>query len=302
MAEIGIMIEAQEGLSWERWRRVVQDAERLGFASLRTSDHCLSVFGVEGRESLPTWPALTAAAAWSRRIQIGPMVSPITFYVPAVLGRMARAVDELSGGRLILGVGAGWNQREHERFGIPFPDWKSRFDALEAGIERIRQTFGERPIPLLIGGGGERRTLPLAARVASEWNLNLGDPEEFRARSALLDRYCREIGRDPAQIRRSVMRPYLIGRDREELEDRVRGLAAVIPGLDDLTPGDALRALRERGALVGTPSEVVELMRPLAEAGVDLFMLQHFLLDDPDHLELLAAEVMPAVAEMRPAA
>ncbi len=215
---------------------------------------------------------------------------------------MARAVDELSGGRLILGVGAGWNQAEHERFGIPFPDWKRRFDALEAGIERIRQTFGGRRIPLLIGGGGERRTLPLAARVASEWNLNVGDPEDFRARSALLDRHCREIGRDPAEIRRSVMRAYLIGRDREELEARVRRLAEVMPALGDLAPGDALRALRERGVLVGVPDEVVDRMRPLAEAGVDLFMLQHFLLDDVDHLELLASKVMPAVAEMRPAA
>ncbi|HLH70438.1 MAG TPA: LLM class flavin-dependent oxidoreductase [Candidatus Dormibacteraeota bacterium] len=302
MAQIGVMIEAQEGLNWERWRRVVRDAERLGFASLRTSDHCWSVFGVEGRESLSAWPALTAAAAWTERIQIGPMVSPITFYVPAVLGRMARAVDELSGGRLILGLGTGWNQAEHERFGIPFPSWRRRFDALEAGIERVRQTFGERPIPLLIGGGGERRTIPLAARVASEWNLNLGDPDDFRARSALLDQHCRAIGRDPAQIRRSVMRPYLIGRDPEELGRRAARLAEVIPGLRDLPPGDVLRALRERGALVGTPQEVIELMRPLAEAGAELFMLQHFLLDDPDHLELLASEVLPAVAEMRPAA
>jgi alkanesulfonate monooxygenase SsuD/methylene tetrahydromethanopterin reductase-like flavin-dependent oxidoreductase (luciferase family) len=302
MAQIGVMIEAQEGLNWERWRRVVHDAERLGFASLRTSDHCWSVFGVEGRESLSTWPALTAAAAWTERIQIGPMVSPITFYVPAVLGRMARAVDELSGGRLILGLGTGWNQAEHERFGIPFPDWRRRFDALEAGIERVRQTFGKRPIPLLIGGGGERRTLPLAARVASEWNLNLGDADEFRARSALLDQHCREIGRDPAEIRRSVMRTYLIGRDRGELEQRAAQLAEVIPGLRDLPPSEILRALRERGALVGTPQETIEQMRPLARAGVELFMLQHFLLDDPDHLELLASEVLPAVAEMRSAA
>src|SRR5262245_16718029 len=158
MADVGIMIEAQEGLNLERWRRLCADVERLGFPALRVSDHCFSVFGVEGRESLPAWSALTLAAEWTKRVQIAPMVSPITFYVPAVLGRIARTVDELSGGRLLMGVGAGWNVMEHERFGIPFPSsWGERFDLLEAGIARIRQTFEGRDIPFLIGGGGQRR-------------------------------------------------------------------------------------------------------------------------------------------------
>ncbi len=302
MAEIGVMIEAQEGLTWERWRLIVSAAEELGFASLRTSDHLMSVMGVEGRPSLPTWPALTLAAELTRRIELGPMVSPMTFYRPAVLARMARAVDELSAGRLLLGVGAGWNVAEHERFGIPLPGWGERFRNLEAGIGRIHQVFANRPLRLLIGGSGERRTLPLAAREAVEWNLNLGDAVVFREKSQRLDELCRAVGRAPEQVRRSVMRLCLVGRDRAELLERVRRLAQVIPGLADVEPDRALDGLRASDQLAGTVAEVVEQMRPLAEAGVQLFLLQHFLLDDREHLELWAEGLLPAVRSMRAAA
>lgn len=291
------MIEAQEGLTWERWRRIVGDAERLGFASLRVSDHCQSVMGVQDRDSLSAWPALTMAAAWTDRIQLGPMVSPMTFYVPAVLGRIARAVDELSGGRLIMGVGAGWNEAEHRAFGIPLPGWRERFDRLEEGISRIRQTFAGRDIPLLIGGGGERRTRDITAREASEWNYSAPDAETFRERSLALDERCREIGREPSEIRRSIMAGYLLGSDRKELHRRVAEVAEVVPRLRGLEPDAAVTALRERW-FVGTPDEVVHQMRRYAEAGVELFMLQHFLLDDGEGLELLAGAVMPELADV----
>ena len=295
MAEVGVMIEAQEGLTWERWRRIVADAERLGFASLRVSDHCQSGVAPQARDSLAAWPALALAAEWTGRIQIGPMVSPMTFYVPAVLGRTARAVDELSGGRLILGVGAGWNEAEHRAFGIPLPGWRERFDRLEEGIRRIRQTFEGRDIPLLVGGGGERRTRDIAAREAAEWNYFAPDVETFREKSAALDERCREIGRDPAGIRRSLMRGYLLGRDRDELLGRIEQLAEVMPRLRGLEPEAAVESLRERW-FIGTPEEVAGQMRPYAEAGVDLFMLQHFLLDDAGALALLASEVVPELA------
>ena len=297
MADVGIMIEAQEGLNLERWRRLCADVERLGFPALRVSDHCFSVFGVEGRESLPAWNALTLAAEWTKRVQIAPMVSPITFYVPAVLGRLARTVDELSGGRLLMGVGAGWNALEHERFGIPFPSsWRERFDLLEAGIARIRQTFEGRDIPFLIGGGGQRRTRTIAAREASEWNTGAPDAVTFAAMSAGLDERCRELGRDPSEIRRSLMRGFILGRNRDELRERVTRIGEVVPRLAGEDPDAVLEAARER-MFVGTPNQVVAQMRPFAEAGVELFMLQHFALDDADVLELLAAEVAPALAE-----
>jgi len=298
MADIGVMIEAQEGLTWERWRRIAPQAERLGFASLRCSDHCFSVAGVEGRPALQTWMALALAAEWTERIELGPMVSPLTFYEPPVLGRMALAVDQLCGGRLLLGVGTGWYQTEHERLGIPFPSLRERFDRLEAGIPRIRSVLEGRPVPFLIGGGGERRTLTIAAREASEWNLLGHSPEAYRAKSELLSERCREVGRDPSEIRRSLMGGYLIGRDRAELEERAAALQEVLPDLGGMSPDEVVDTLRERRGrwFVGSPEAIVETLREYAAVGVQRFMLQHYLLDDSDGLQLLASEVVPGVA------
>jgi alkanesulfonate monooxygenase SsuD/methylene tetrahydromethanopterin reductase-like flavin-dependent oxidoreductase (luciferase family) len=297
MAELGVMIEAQEGLDWNLWRRIATSADRLGYAALRTSDHCFSVFGVEGRHSLPAWPALALAAAWTDRIQLGPMVSPMTFYEPAVLARIARAVDELSGGRVILGVGAGWYQREHEDFGIPFLTLKERFDRLEASIDRIGRTLHDHPLPLLLGGGGERRTLKLVAQHAAEWNLGTRDPGLYRAKSAVLQEHCRSVGRDPRQIRRSVMNGIIVGRDEADLRRRAARFASFMPSMEGMTPEAALDASRPR-MFAGTPDEIVAQMEPLVREGVELFMLQHFLLDDEAALELLASEVMPKVQAM----
>jgi alkanesulfonate monooxygenase SsuD/methylene tetrahydromethanopterin reductase-like flavin-dependent oxidoreductase (luciferase family) len=295
MSAIGVMIEAQEGLDWPRWRRITHDADRLGFASLRCSDHCLSVVGVEGRHSLQTWVALALAAEWTENIELGPMVSPMTFYQPAVLGRMALAVDELSEGRLILGIGTGWNQAEHEHFHIPFPSLRERFDMLEGAIPIIRSVWGERPLRILIGGGGERRTLGIAARESVEWNLLGHDPDTYRAKLALLGERCREIGRDPSEIRHSHMAGYLIGRDQAELEGRAVALQEVVPDLRGISAAEVVSTLRDRPGrwFVGTPDELVEVMRDYVAAGVELFMLQHYLLDDSEGLELVAAEVMP---------
>lgn len=303
MADMGVMIEAQEGLDWPRWRRLAPLTDRLGFASLRCSDHCFSVAGVEGRHSLQTWIALALAAEWTERIELGPMVSPMTFYEPAVLGRMALAVDELSEGRLLLGVGAGWYQAEHERFGIPFPGLRERFARLEAGIPRIRSVFGERTVRFLIGGSGERRTLALVARVASEWNFMNLSPDAYRAKAEVLAQHCNEVGRDISEIRRSMMAGYLIGRDSEELESRAAGLQEVLPDLSGMAPAEAVETLRSRPGrwFVGSPREIVEQLGEYAAAGVQLFMLQQYLLDDADGLELLAAEVMPAMTAMAPA-
>jgi len=301
MADVGIMIEGQEGLTWDRWRALCRDAEDMGFAGLRRSDHFFSVMGEADRDSLDCWTSLALAAEWTSRIELGPMVTPLTFKLPALLAREAAAVDLLAGGRLILGVGAGWNVPEHEAFGIPFPSLKQRFDNLEAGIGRIRETWrmsNPRPpragaIPLLIGGGGEQRTLRLAAREAAEWNLSSLDLEAFRRKSAILDGYCAELGRDPSEIRRSVMVVALLGRDRRDLHERAARLAEVVVRLRGMEPPAVVEALAERG-LAGTVKQVVERCREAARAGVQLFCCQHFLLDDRDPLRLLrevAAEV-----------
>lgn len=292
MAEVGLTIEGQEGLDWPRWRRIVGDAERLGFASLRTSDHCFSVMGQPTR-SLSAWPALALAAEWSERLKLARMVSPLTFYHPAILARTARAVDELSGGRLLLGVGTGWYQPEHEAFGIPFPSQSDRFDNLERGLERIQRTLADHPLPILIGGGGPKRTLPLAARYAAEWNFMEFNLESYRAKSSLLDEQCRVIGRDPSEIRRSLMLGYLLGRDEAELRERAVAMARV-RGWQDRSFDEVLAELREK-RLVGTPEEAVAQLRPFVEAGVQEFCFQTLLLDDREALEMIAAEVMPAL-------
>lgn len=301
VAKLGIMIEGQEGLNWDRWRRLCNDAETLGFASLRRSEHVISLMGHEDRDCIDCWTSLTMAAQWTKSIQFGAMVSPMTFHQPAVLARKAAAVDLLSGGRLILGVGAGWNQHEHEMFGIPFLTTKERMDLLETGIARIRDTWkksnpkpAQNPIPLLMGGRGEKRALPMIAREASEWNLSHMDAEEYQQKREVLEESCRAIGRDPLTIRHSVMATYIIGRDRADLRERAATLREFLPSLQRFDVDGAINEVRKRG-LVGTPEEIIDQIRRYAALGPDLFMLQHFLLDDQDALKLLAAEVIPAI-------
>jgi len=296
------MIEGQEGLSWDRWRSICLDADRLGFASLRRSDHLISLMGAPDRDCIECWTSLALAAEWTRRIEIGPMVSPMTFRLPSVLAKIAASVDALSGGRLLLGVGAGWNENEHTVYGIPFMTERERFDRLESGIKTMREIWDmtnpkpvRNPIPLLMGGKGAKRTLPLVAREATEWNLSRLDGDMFRERREVLEQCCRDIGRDPSTIRRSVMTGYLIGRTRSELLERAAKMREVVTGLKALSPEEVLENRRQPW-LIGTPEEIAGRMRELSRLGIDLFMLQHFLLDDSDGLELLASEVLPAVA------
>ena len=150
-------------------------------------------------------------------------------------------------------------------------------------------------IPILMGGVGEKRHLPLVAREAAEWNYTRMDKDEYRHKRNVIDASCREIGRDPASIRYSLMASYIVGRDRDELRERALKMAEVVPGFRRDTPDEILKDAREDG-FVGTPNEVAEQIRDYAKLGIELFMLQHFLLDDRDSLELLSKEVIPAIA------
>lgn len=302
MAKVGVMIEGQEGLNWDRWRLICHDAETLGFDSLRRSDHLFSVMGVVERDCIECWTSLALAAEWTKRIEFGPMVSPLTFRPRALLARMATAVDLLAGGRLILGVGAGWYEREHVENGIPFLTLGGRMDLLEEGIKTIRATWQKanpKPprgtIPLLMGGRGEKRALPMVAREAVEWNLSHMDAEEYVQKKKVLDAACQAIGRDPSSIRHSVMANFIIGRDRVEVRERALQLREVIPNLKGLDANEVMVKVGEHG-LVGTAEEIAEQINKYSELGVDLFMLQHFLLDDREALKLVASDVIPAVA------
>ena len=296
------MIEGQEGLTWERWRHICHDADTLGFDSLRRSEHLFSVMGAVDRDCIECWTSLALAAEWTKTIEFGTMVSPMTFRPPAVLARTAAAVDVLSGGRLILGVGAGWYEREHVDFGIPFLTMRERMDLLEDGIKTIRATWAKsnpkpvrNSIPLLMGGLGEKRALPMVAREAVEWNMTRLDLDVYKQKRKILDDACRAIGRDPATIRQSLMTSYIIGRNQSELRDRAVQVREIVPRLKDLEPDAVLESVRETW-FVGTPDEIAEKMRRLTALGFDLFMLQHFLLDDREALRLVASDVIPAVA------
>ncbi len=319
--KLGVMIEGQEGLNWDRWRRIMARVEELGYESLWRSDHFMPFFGAGPRDALETWVSLTLAATETTRLRFGPLVCSMTFRHPSLLARMAAAVDNLSGGRLVLGVGAGWNEPEHRAFGLPFPPVKQRMDMLEEGIEVLTRLFADgaasfdgkqyqldgaqmapkpaqRPgPPLLVGGGGERRTLRIVARYADEWNLPGASPERHREKSERLVEHCRAVGRDPDEIRHSAMCAFIVGANDAELRHRTEALQREMPRLGQMATADAPALLRANGWLTGTPDGVTAQLRALAAEGVERVMLQHHDQTDFEVLELIAREVMPAVAD-----
>jgi F420-dependent oxidoreductase-like protein len=248
MTAISIQVEGQNGLTWARWIALANTVEESGFAGLYRSDHFTNAHQPD-LDSLEMIVSLTWLAANTRRIHFGPLVAPLSFRDPRMLARQAAALDDLSGGRMILGLGAGWQEREHTVFGYDLGDIPTRVARLAEGLEVVTRllreeepvTFAgefyqtrearilprpERPggPPLLIGGNGARRTLPLAARYADTWNALYLPAEDFRARSAQLDELLRAAGRRPEDVRRTVMLP-LVFDARDEVEVR-RQIAA----------------------------------------------------------------------------
>lgn len=317
MVAVGVMIEGQEGLTWERWLRLAGVTEELGFESLWRSDHYHSLTGADDREALETWTSLTALALHTRRIRFGPLVCSVTFRPPANVARMAAAVDRLSGGRFEMGLGAGWNEGEHRAFGHLFPTPRERLEMLDEQAEicrllwsgqpvsfagthyrienaRCLPTPRQSPLPLIIGGSGDRLLRIVAAR-ATEWNAHNKPPEAFRERREALRSACAEIGRDADEIRCSWMGGFILGRDPSDVTERARGIQSVFPRLADLEPAAAAAMLRTNGWIVGTTTEAVEQMRALKDAGVERFMLQHLVYDDVDVLALIAREIAPEI-------
>ncbi len=301
--DIALMIEGQDGLNWERWKRHVEAAESLGFAGLYRSDHFANGNGPH-LDSLELWVSLTYLAAETSRIEFGPMVSPVSFRHPVITAWSAAAVDDLSGGRLHLGLGAGWNAREHTAYGFPLLELDERFQRFEEGIQVVMTLLrsdsessfeGEfftlndalllpRPQrpggpPIVIGGNGPRRTLPLAARYADEWNAVYPSPERFRELCALLDDLATREGRNPGDIKRTMMHRVIIGRDDADLKPKLEGLD--------------MENLKARSVHFGTPDEIVERLGAFREAGVERVMAQWLDQDDTDGLEVLASRVLP---------
>jgi F420-dependent oxidoreductase-like protein len=302
--DIAIMLEGQNGLTWPRWQKIAAAVEGLGFAGLYRSDHFTNA-NPPDVESLELWTSLTWLASHTKRIEFGPLVSPMSFRHPALTARIAAAVDDLSGGRLTLGLGAGWQEREHRLFGFDLLPLKQRFDRFEEGLEVISRllksdepvTFDGKyfqlreasllPRPqrpggprILIGGNGQGRTLPLVARYADEWNAIFLPPQEYTRLSTRLDKLLQAQGREPPSVKRSMMTGLRFGRTRKELDEKLSAR------------NQTAEELRKRGLIVGVGEEVKEQLAELEKAGVQRVMLQWLELDDLNGLSALAKVVL----------
>ena len=305
-----IFTEPQQGASYATLRRVAAAAEDLGFDAFFRSDHFLKMGNVSGLPG-PTdsWATLAALAVETSRIRLGTLVTSATFRLPGPLAVTIAQVDEVSGGRVELGLGAGWFEAEHRAYGVPFPPLGERFDRLAEQLAIITglwetpegQTFsfdgtyyqvGDSPAlpkpaqrprpPVIIGGGGPRRTPALAARYANEFNAAFVSPREAAAAYGRVVEACQRAGREPSSMGFSTAQVICCGKDEAELGRRSAAI------------GRELSELRDNG-LAGTPSEVVDKIGEFAEAGATTVYLQVLDLDDLGHLELVAADVMSQV-------
>jgi len=295
--DVGLMIEGQMGINWPRWQAIAQAVERAGFAGLYRSDHFTELEGPH-LDALELWTSLTWLATNTSRISFGPVVSPVSFRDPRIAAWQAAAIHGLVPGRLLLGLGAGWNEREHEEWGFDLLGLDARFqrftEALEIvtrllrtegpvsfrgefyeldGAELVPNPVSLGTLPIVIGGNGQRRTLPLAARFADEWNGVYLSVDGFRERSRLLDDLLRDVGRQPGDVRRTLMTRVIFGKDDDQLSERLAGESA-----DEL---------RGKGQIVGTAPQIPAQLRELEAAGVQGVMLQW--VDDLDDIEGIAA-------------
>jgi F420-dependent oxidoreductase-like protein len=305
------MIEGQEGVSWPQWVALADACERHGIPTLFRSDHYMNLDGsAPERAALDAWGTICGLAAVTSRLRLGTLVSPATFRHPSLLAKLAVTADHISGGRIDVGLGAGWHEREHEAYGFPFASTRSRIDVLEEQLEVVlgnwspgafsftgrHYTTAElaaqpKPIqephpPLIMGGVAGPRSAALAARFADEYNTVFPTLEDVRARRGRIAEACERAGREVIPF--SIMTGVVVGADRAELEARVRRLCA--------KQGSDPQAFLERppaGWVVGTREEAVAQFTALREEGVSRVMCQHLVHEDLDAVELLGKEIAP---------
>ena len=312
-----LMVEGQEDVSWDEWLALADATERAGLDGLFRSDHYLSVIGRHERASHDAIATLAALAACTERIRLGTLVSPVTFRHPSVIAKSVATIDHVSGGRVELGLGAGWNEGEHAAYGFDFPSLGGRMELLEEQLEIVHRLWTEdsvtftgshyrledcpalpKPLqrprpPLILGGNAKPRSVALAVRLADEYNTLLASIDDCRERKSLLVEACEPAGRDPATLPLTLMATCIVGADEAEVLERVRGVMKVF-GSGDEDPEAVLADRRERW-LAGTPSEVVDRLEALAEVGVERVYLQHLLHRDTEMVELIGEAVLPAL-------
>jgi Coenzyme F420-dependent N5,N10-methylene tetrahydromethanopterin reductase and related flavin-dependent oxidoreductases len=313
MTAISIMIEGQNGLNWPRWKGLVKTVDRLGFAGLFRSDHFTNP-NPPDHDSLELMVSLAYLADNTTNVHFGALVAPVSFREPIMYTRQIAALDALSGGRAILGIGAGWQDREHTMFGYELGDVRTRMDryaeALEVSTLLLRsQTpvsfegkyyqLREAQItprisgtPIMVGGSGPKRTLPLAARYADIWNAGGMKPEAFAERNKLLDELLEKEGRPASAVRRTLMAGLIFGRDQADFEQKLRQAS---PADIAKLPYDELLATHQAGSwakVMGTPEMVREQIAAYKAVGVEELMLQWEDFDDLDGLSAFAEAVL----------
>jgi F420-dependent oxidoreductase-like protein len=315
--EICLMIEGQEDVTWDDWLALASACETHGVGTLFRSDHYLSVDDRRERGSLDAWGTISALAATTVKLRLGTMVSPATFRHPAVLAKAVTTADHISGGRVELGVGAGWWEREHELYGFDLPPIGPRVDALEEQLQVILGHWGEGPFtfegeyfrakdldalpkplqrphpPLILGGSGGPRSLRLAARYADEYNTVMSTAAEIADLRKRLDQACEAEGRDPASLPLSMMTGWLVGADQEDLLGRSSRLAQWKGESED---GATFLANLRESTIKGTVPDAVDQLQALKAAGLTRLMAQHLLHRDLDAIALLGRDVIPALA------
>jgi len=310
LVRLALMIEGQEGVTWDDWVALASACEEHGVDALFRSDHYISWFD-ENRRVLDAWATIAGLAARTTKLELGTLVSPATFRQPAVLARSAATADEISGGRVTLGMGAGWQSREHEAYGFEFGTARERVARLGEQLEIVHGLLHEdrvdfegtyykladapglgRPdLPILVGGSAKPGTAKPAIRFADEYNALFGTLDDARQRKQLLDEACERGGRDPSTLRYSLMAPCVIGRNDQEVSESAARIGARF-GRD---PQEVLERNREHGP-VGTIAQAVERLKQIEEIGYERVMLQHLAHDDLDTVALIGRELAPAVA------
>ena len=309
-----LMLEGQEGPTWDEWVAAAETAERVGFEALFSSDHYTS-FEPQGG-SHDAWTILAGLAARTERLRLGTLVSPVTFRHPSVLAKVGTTVDRISNGRVEIGIGAGWFRDEHVAHGFPFPSDGVRMEMFEEQIEIVHGLFSQetfsfegkhytlrdcrferRPVqrphpPIVVGGKGGPRLARSVARFADEFNTVGGTPDEVAVRYANVRRALEDIGRDPSEVTMSFMTWFFVGEDDAAVRDRV---ARAHPREAADGSLDEVIANLRGDNLVGTPERIARRLSEYTAAGVQRVMLNHSLFDDTASIELLAREVFPLV-------
>jgi alkanesulfonate monooxygenase SsuD/methylene tetrahydromethanopterin reductase-like flavin-dependent oxidoreductase (luciferase family) len=279
---VNLMIEGQEGVTWQQWLALARAAEEANLEGLFRSDHYRSIMRGDPAGSLDAWATLAGLAAATTRLRLGTMVSPVTFRRVSVLAKLVTTVDHISNGRVELGIGAGWFESEHDAYGFKFGTTKERLDELDRQLEELTRQWTDatdiwpKPVqqphpPIIVGGGAKPRTVRAAVQWADEYNTVFATVDEARERKRILDDAAREAGRDP--LRFSLMIGCVVGRDDRELQERLAQFKNVSG--QDAPP------------VSGTVDQVVAKLREYEQVGVERVMLQHVVHEDVEMVSVL---------------